>query len=124
MEPLREAVVTTRCRIAFEPTVMVGMCSCVQSPARKDNAMIRRSLLLFVVLGSTAFAQADEETDASPVEYKDVTVLSFTDVEIEATLVAPQLRMLTEVRRGQFAPMIKLRTDFTPEMQQSTQDIQ
>jgi hypothetical protein len=86
--------------------------------------MIRRSLLLFVVLGSTAFAQADEETDASPVEYKDVTVLSFTDVEIEATLVAPQLRMLTEVRRGQFAPMIKLRTDFTPEMQQSTQDIQ
>jgi hypothetical protein len=86
--------------------------------------MIRRSLLLFVVLGSTAFAQADEETEASPVEYKDVTVLSFTDVEIEATLVAPQLRMLTEVRRGQFAPMIKLRTDFTPEMQQSTQDIQ
>ena len=86
--------------------------------------MIRRSLLLFVVLGSTAFAQADEETEVSPVEYKDVTVLSFTDVEIEATLVAPQLRMLTEVRRGQFAPMIKLRTDFTPEMQQSTQDIQ
>jgi hypothetical protein len=86
--------------------------------------MIRRSLLLFVVLGSTAFAQADEDTEVSPVEYKDVTVLSFTDVEIEATLVAPQLRMLTEVRRGQFAPMIKLRTDFTPEMQQSTQDIQ
>ena len=84
--------------------------------------MFKRTILLTLVLGSTAFAQ-QEEGEEPNVQYQDVTTVSFTDVHIDGTLVAPQVRLYSDVRRAEFASMIKLRANFNPEMAQSTSDI-
>lgn len=84
--------------------------------------MLQRTLILALALGSTAFAQ-QEEPEEPVVSYQEVTTVSFTDMHIDGTLVAPQVRMYSAVRRAEFAPMIKLRANFTPEMERSVDDI-
>ncbi|MFT4977237.1 MAG: hypothetical protein ACI8S6_003142 [Myxococcota bacterium] len=88
--------------------------------------MLQRALILSLVLTSTAFAQQDEVTDEpTPViTYRDVTILDIdSDLEIEGTLVRPEVLMMSGVKRGQFASMISLRTDFNSEMSSSVEEI-
>jgi hypothetical protein len=93
------------------------------------NRNITRLLLvagLFVLSSGAAFAQ-DEETDAAAagkkILYKAKTEIDFEGVEVAGELVKPQGALLLDRKRGSFNPLIKLRSDFNVEMDQSVNEI-
>ena len=73
-------------------------------------------LLLIVNL---ALAQ-DETRD---VKYKSRTEIDFEGVDVTGQLVKPQGALLLDRKRASFNPLIKLRTDFNPEMSSSVTEI-
>ena len=74
-------------------------------------------LLPLLILSSTSHAQD------SSVQYKAKTEIDFEGLEVEGELVKPQGALLRERSAAAFNPLIKLRTDFTPEMKQSVNEI-
>ena len=74
-------------------------------------------LPLFLFSG-TAIAQ-----ESGSVQYKEKTEIDFEGLEVEGELVKPQGALLRERSAAAFNPLIKLRTDFTPEMKQSVNEI-
>ena len=66
-------------------------------------------------------AQADDEPK---VVYKDKTEIDFEALELEGELVKPQGALVLERKKANFNPLIKLRKDFTLEINQSTKNIQ
>jgi len=88
--------------------------------------MIQRALILFAVTAfcATASAQsASDSTDEPETRYAPVTEVEFGDQYLEATMAKPTGILHLEVKRGSFAPMIKLRADFNPEMSTSVDNI-
>jgi len=73
-------------------------------------------LLLFVNL---AFAQDEDRT----VTYKKKTEIDFEGVDISGELVKPQGALLLDRKRASFNPLIKLRSDFNPEISTSVSEI-
>jgi hypothetical protein len=80
-------------------------------------AAITFSVSVCVILSPTALAQDDEVT------YKERTEIDFEGVEVAGELVKPQGALLLERKRASFNPLIKLRTDFNPEMSQSVNNV-
>ena len=74
-------------------------------------------LLPLLVISSPSYAQE------SSVQYKAKTEIDFEGLEVEGELVKPQGALLRERSAAAFNPLIKLRTDFTPEMRQSVNEI-
>ena len=68
-------------------------------------------------------AMADDK-DEPIVGYKKRTEIDFESLDIEGELVKPQGALLLERRRANFNPLIKLRQNFTPEINQSVKDVQ
>ena len=66
-----------------------------------------------------AFAQDEDRT----VTYKKKTEIDFEGVDISGELVKPQGALLLDRKRASFNPLIKLRTDFNPEMSSSVSEI-
>ena len=50
-------------------------------------------------------------------------LIDIEGVEVDGTLVKPQGSLLLERKHAKFNPMIKLRTDFDDEMDQSVKEI-
>ena len=73
--------------------------------------------LLFIV--SLAYGQ-DNERD---VKYKSRTEIDFEGVDVTGQLVKPQGALLLDRKRASFNPLIKLRTDFNPEISNSVTEI-
>jgi len=73
-------------------------------------------LLLFMNL---AFAQDEDRT----VTYKKKTEIDFEGVDISGELVKPQGALLLDRKRASFNPLIKLRSDFNPEISTSVSEI-
>jgi len=73
-------------------------------------------LFLFI---SLSFAQ-DSNDD---VRYERETQIDFEDLEIEGQLVKPQGALLLDRKRASFNPLIKLRTDFNPEISTSVNEV-
>jgi|688.fasta_scaffold47395_9 hypothetical protein len=67
-----------------------------------------------------AFAGEDEE---GRVTYRQKTEIDFEELEIEAPLQKPQSALILERKKAQFNPLIQLRTNFNPEMEQSIDEI-
>ena len=80
-------------------------------------AAIAFSLSVSMLFSPTALAQDDE------VQYKERTEIDFEGVEVAGELVKPQGALLLERKRASFNPLIKLRTDFNPEMSQSVNNV-
>tara|TARA_A100001015_G_scaffold255612_1_gene297168 strand:- start:679 stop:930 length:252 start_codon:yes stop_codon:yes gene_type:complete len=81
-----------------------------------------KTLFLLSLLSSNALA--DEPKQEEPqVIYKQKTEIDFEGVEIEGELVKPQGSLVLERQRGKFNPLIKLRTDFDDEMDQSVKEV-
>jgi hypothetical protein len=76
-------------------------------------------LYIIIMLTSLAFAQ-EQDRD---VRYKQKTEIDFEGVDVEGTLVKPQGALLLDRKRASFNPLIKLRTDFNPEMTMSVNEI-
>ena len=74
-------------------------------------------LLPLLILATPSYAQE------SSVQYKAKTEIDFEGLEVEGELVKPQGALLRERSAAAFNPLIKLRTDFTPEMKQSVNEI-
>ena len=88
-----------------------------------------RMLLLanLALMASSAWAQEDEggeNPDAGrKIMYKAKTEIDFEGVEVAGELVKPQGALLLDRKRGSFNPLIKLRSDFNQEMDQSVDEI-
>ena len=80
---------------------------------------MRKALYLLPLLILSSASHAQE----SSVQYKAKTEIDFEGLEVEGELVKPQGALLRERSAAAFNPLIKLRTDFTPEMKQSVNEI-
>jgi hypothetical protein len=75
--------------------------------------------MILLLIVNLAFAQ-DESRD---VKYKSRTEIDFEGVDVTGQLVKPQGALLLDRKRASFNPLIKLRTDFNPEMSASVTEI-
>lgn len=75
--------------------------------------------MILLLITSLLFAQDNDRE----VRYKDKTEIDFEDLDVEGQLVKPQGALLLDRKRATFNPLIKLRTDFNPEMSQSVSEI-
>ena len=79
-----------------------------------------RFLVLFLMFSTTAMAQDPVSPDEDrKVVYKQRTEIDFEGVEVEGTLVRPQGALILARKAGSFNPLIRLRMDFEPELNNS-----
>ncbi len=78
--------------------------------------------ILILSLLTVSFPAMAQDDDRS-VQYKDRTEIDFEGVDVSGELVKPQGALLLDRKRASFNPLIKLRTDFNPEMSQSVNDV-
>jgi len=79
-----------------------------------------RFLVLFLMFSATAMADAPEEpTNERQIVYKQRTEIDFEGLEIEGALVRPQGALILDRTAGSFNPLIRLRMDFEPELNNS-----
>lgn len=84
------------------------------------NLFIVRYFIMFLILiMNLAIAQDEDRT----VTYRKKTEIDFEGVDISGELVKPQGALLLDRKRASFNPLIKLRTDFNPEMSSSVSEI-
>ena len=79
-----------------------------------------RFLVLFLMFSATAMADDTETPDEERrVVYKQRTEIDFEGIEIEGALVRPQGALILDRKKGSFNPLIQLREDFEPELNNS-----
>ena len=79
-----------------------------------------RFLTLFLMFSATAMAEGPVSPDEDrKVVYKQRTEIDFEGVEVEGTLVRPQGSLILARKAGSFNPLIRLRMDFEPELNNS-----
>jgi hypothetical protein len=79
-------------------------------------------MAMWLLLASIALAGDDEEGDRKIV-YKQKTEIDFEGLEVEGVLQKPQSALVLERKKASFNPLIKLRTDWNAEIDQSTDEI-
>jgi hypothetical protein len=75
--------------------------------------------MFFVLFISLAFGQEED----SDVKYQSRTEIDFEGVDVTGQLVKPQGALLLDRKRASFNPLIKLRTDFNPEISTSVNEV-
>jgi len=75
--------------------------------------------MFLILFASLAFAQ----DEGRAVTYKKKTEIDFEGVDVSGELVKPQGALLLDRKRASFNPLIKLRTDFNPEVSSSVTEI-
>tara|TARA_R110002020_G_scaffold79818_2_gene199616 strand:+ start:6222 stop:6479 length:258 start_codon:yes stop_codon:yes gene_type:complete len=79
-----------------------------------------RFLVLFLMFSTTAMAEDPVSPDEDrKVVYKQRTEIDFEGVEVEGSLVRPQGSLILDRKKGSFNPLIRLREDFEPELNNS-----
>jgi hypothetical protein len=78
------------------------------------------STLLFA---QPAKADQQQQTEEKKVVYKQKTEIDFEGLDVNAALVKPAGSLVIERKQASFNPLIKLRTNFNQEIEQSVQDI-
>ena len=75
--------------------------------------------MILLLMTSLLYAQEEDRE----VVYKQKTEIDFEGLDVEGQLVKPQGALLLDRKRASFNPLIRLRTDFNPEMSMSVQEI-
>lgn len=75
--------------------------------------------MILMFLMSLAYGQ-DADRD---VRYRERTEIDFEGVDVTGQLVKPQGALLLDRKRASFNPLIKLRTDFNPEISNSVTEV-
>ena len=75
--------------------------------------------MFLILITSLAFAQ-DEDRD---IKYRERTEIDFEGVDVTGELVKPQGALLLDRKRASFNPLIKLRSDFNPEISTSVNEV-
>ena len=78
--------------------------------------------MIYVLIMLSGLSYADDSAEPKVI-YKQKTEIDFDAVEVDGTLVKPQGALLLERKRAKFNPMIKLRTDFDDEIEDSIHEI-
>lgn len=91
------------------------------------SRLFRIALITGLVGGLTgvAWAQDSTETDdeGRKVVYKQKTEIDFEGLDVSGELVKPQSALVLDRKKASFNPLIKLRADFNPEMEQSIDEV-
>lgn len=84
-----------------------------------------RKIILIAALLFAQPAKAGDKTeeDDRKIQYKQKTEIDFESLDISATLIKPAGSLVIERKQASFNPLIKLRTNFNEEIEQSTDDI-
>ena len=86
-------------------------------------------MLTTLLISSLAFAQSPEEKPTDPVNtlpettYAKETVVDMTGVEVTANGVGPSISFVQEWKPHHEGSLIRLRTSFIVEMNQSVSDV-
>jgi hypothetical protein len=80
-------------------------------------------ILLLLVTMAHAGDSIELDENGRKVVYKAATSIDFEDLEIEGILQKPQSALVLERKKASFNPLIKLRTDWKDEMDQSVDEI-
>ncbi len=81
-------------------------------------------MLTLILLAFSNVSFAEEPEDETPtVIYKEETEIDFEDLEIDGQIVKPDGNLIIDRTESTFNPLIKLRMDFNPEMDQSIDHI-
>lgn len=73
--------------------------------------------------GSAAFAQETTIQEADRTVFRKKTVIDFTDVAVEGELTKPEGSYSVSKKKTRFDSLIKVRTDFNPELRQSVDNL-
>ena len=91
------------------------------------RSTLSRVLLIGGLLGAfsgAALAQDDTDADSGrKVQYKQKTEIDFEGLDVSGELVKPQSALVLDRKKASFNPLIKLRTDFNAEMEQSIDEV-
>ena len=82
------------------------------------------AVALMGLVAAPAFAQEErviQEEDRTV--YRKKTVIDFTDVAVEGELTKPEGSYSVSKKKTRFDSLIKVRTDFNPELQQSVDNL-
>jgi hypothetical protein len=82
-------------------------------------------MLTTILLSSLAFAQSPEEPNNLPpnTQYAKKTIVDMTGTEVDGVLVGPQVSFVSDWKPSHEGSLIRLRTSFGVEMNQSISDI-
>ena len=78
--------------------------------------------MLLLLLVNLAFA-GDDDSEDRKIIYKQKTEIDFEGLEIEGILQKPQSSLIIDRKRASFNPLIKLRTNWSDEIESSTDEI-
>lgn len=76
-----------------------------------------------VLLGGAAFADEKVIREEDKTVFKKKTVVDFNDVTLEGELTKPEGSYLVDKKKARFSSLIKLRSDFLPELQKSVDNL-
>lgn len=77
-------------------------------------------MIMIFLIANLALAADDPE---DKVVYKQKTEIDFEDLEIEGALERPSSALIQDRKSAKFNPLIKLRENWDPEIDQSIGDI-
>jgi len=78
---------------------------------------------LFAAFANPALAQDEEDDSGRKVVYKQKTEIDFEGLDVAGELVKPQSALVLDRKKANFNPLIKIRQDFNPEMEQSIDEV-
>jgi len=84
------------------------------------KSQFKHMFILFFAFSAVALAdEPEEQTIERRVIYQQRTEIDFESVEVEGALLRPQGQLILDRRAGTFNPLIRLRTNFEPELNNS-----
>lgn len=86
--------------------------------------MTKRIAILMTTFLLAGAAQAQDKTDRElQVRYKGVTEIDFATLDVQGTMVKPEIKYISNLTGAEFGSLIKPRIDFKPEMNHSIDEI-
>lgn len=84
---------------------------------------MRKIILIAALLFVQPAKAGDKTQEDRKIVYKQTTQIDFESLDVSATLIKPAGSLVIERKQASFNPLIKLRTNFNEEIEQSTDDI-
>ena len=85
--------------------------------------MKRAFVALAVLAAAPALAEEKVIQEADRTVYRKKTVIDFTDVSVEGELTKPEGSYSVSKKKTRFDSLVKVRTDFNPELKQSVDNL-
>lgn len=81
------------------------------------------SLVAVLFASGAAFAEDKVVKEADKTVFRKKTVIDFTDVAVEGELTKPEGSYAISKKKTTFKTLIKVRSDFNPELQKSVNNL-